>query len=147
MEAVVDRLRDAYAALGRGESGAALAMLAPDCEWHESDELPGAGALRGREAVGAFLESFLESWDRFDQRIESVRIAGDRVVLQIHLRAVGRASGLELDTRYAHVWTIADGLGARVDAYRDPAEVPAELREGSSAPTSPSASATDQNAT
>ena len=30
------------------------------------------------------------------------------------------ASGLELDTRYAHVWTIRDGLGVRVDAYRDP---------------------------
>ena len=47
---------------------------------------------------------------------------GDRIGLVIHLTAVGRASGLELDTRYAHVWTMrAFRQRVQVDAYRDPA--------------------------
>jgi len=145
MDAVVEKLRSAYAALGEGDKNAALAMLAADCEWHESGELPGGSVLRGRQAVGEFLDSFLESWERFDQTIEDCRLQGNRVLLLIHLRAVGRASKLELDTRYAHVWTIRDGLGARVDAYRDQEEARADFaREASTTPAAPPAAESDQ---
>ena len=141
-------LREAYAALGRGDESRALAMLAPDCEWRESAELPGAGALSGRDAVAAFLREFLESWERFEQQIEDVVVHGDRIGLSIHLTAVGRASGLELDTRYAHVWTMRDGLGVRVDAYRDPDAIrPALFADASRTPATPSASDPTQNAT
>ena len=148
MDALVAELTEAYAALGRGDEKAALAMLAPDCVWCESAELPGADALHGREAVAAFLREFLESWETFEQEIEDVVVEGSRIGLAIHLTAVGRASGVELDTRYAHVWTMRDGLGARVDAYRDPAAVrSALLGEASPTPATPSASDTSQNAT
>ena len=148
MEALVDKLTDAYAALDRGNENAALAMLAPDCVWCESAELPGADALNGRDAVAAFLREFLESWETFEQEIEDVVVEGSRIGLAIHLTAVGRASGVELDTRYAHVWTMRDGLGARVDAYRDPVAVrSALLPDESPTPAAPSASDTSQNAT
>jgi ketosteroid isomerase-like protein len=147
MDTDVARLKDAYAALGRGDESAALAMLAPDCEWRESAELPGADVLRGREKVAEFLRIFLESWERFEQVVEDVVTAGDRIGLAIHLTAVGRASGVELDTRYAHVWTMRDGLGARVDAYRDAEALrPAVLGE-SSTPATASPSDSAQNAT
>jgi ketosteroid isomerase-like protein len=147
METVVKRLEEAYAALGRGDEQAALAMLAPDCEWQESAELPDVDAVHGRDAVAVFLREFLESWGRFEQVIEDVVVEGDRVGLSIHLTAVGRASRLELDTRYAHVWTIRDGLGVRVDAYRDPEAMRAALSSGTSrSPESPTASDTTQNA-
>jgi ketosteroid isomerase-like protein len=146
MDTVVKRLEDAYAALGEGDEQAALAMLAPDCQWQESAELPGVDALHGRDAVAAFLREFLEPWERFEQRIEDVVVEGDRIGLSIHLTAVGRASGLELDTRYAHLWTIRDGVGVRVDAYRDPEAMRAELfGEASRAPASPRESDATQN--
>jgi hypothetical protein len=143
----IDRLKDAYRALGDGDESAALAMLDPDCEWRESPELPGADVLRGRAAVAEFLKQFLESWERFEQTVDDVVVAGDRIGLAIHLTAVGAASGLELDTRYAHVWTMRDGLGIRVDAYRDPEAIRSALLEDSTAPATPSASETSQNAT
>jgi hypothetical protein len=146
VETEVERLKDAYAALGRGDESAALAMLDPDCEWRESAELPDVSAVRGRDAIAAFLREFLESWDRFEQTVEEVVVRGDRVGLVIHLRAVGRASGVELDTRYAHIWEMRDGLGVRVDAYRDPGAARSVLAE-SQAPATPSASDTAQNAT
>jgi ketosteroid isomerase-like protein len=143
----VARLRHAYTALGRGDESAALAMLAPDCEWRESAELPGADALCGREAVAEFLRHFLESWERFDQTIEEEVVRGDRIGLLIHLTAVGRSSGVELDTRYAHIWTMRDGLGVRVDAYRDPAALRSVLGAASDTPAAPSASDASQKAT
>jgi uncharacterized protein len=147
MDTDVARLKDAYAALGRGDESAALAMLAPDCEWRESAELPGADVIRGREAIAEFLRVFLESWDRFEQTIEDVVVEGGRIGLAIHLTAVGRASGVELDTRYAHVWTMRDGLGVRVDAYRDAEALRPAVLADSSDPATPSPSDATQNAT
>jgi uncharacterized protein len=143
----VARLKDAYAALGEGDQSAALAMLAPDCEWRESAELPGVATVRGRDAIGNFLADFLDPWERFHQVIEDVVVRGDQVGLIIHMTAVGRASGLELDTRYAHVWTMRDGLGVRVDAYRDPDAARSALEDESHTPAAPSASESTQNAT
>ena len=147
MDTEVARLKEAYAALGEGDESAALAMLAPDCEWRESAELPGAEVFHGRDAIADFLRHFLESWERFEQQVEEVVVEGDRIGLAIHLTAVGRASGVELDTRYAHVWTMRDGLGVRVDAYRDPEAIRSVLAPESQTPASPSASETAQNAT
>jgi uncharacterized protein len=143
----VARLKDAYAALGQGDQSAALAMLAEDCEWHESAELPGVATVRGREAIADFLADFLDPWERFHQVIEDVVVRGDRVGLIIHMTAVGRSSGVELDTRYAHVWTMRDGLGVQVDAYRDPEAARSALDDESHAPAAPSPSETTQNAT
>ena len=147
MDTDVERLKQAYTALGEGDQSAAIAMLAPDCEWFESAELPGVDAVRGRAAIAHFLADFLDPWERFHQVIEDVVVRGDRVGQMIHMTAVGRASGVELDTRYAHVWTMRDGLGVRVDAYREPAAARSALADESQAPAAPSPSESTQNAT
>lgn len=108
-----------YEALNHGDIDGALAVLAPDVEWHESAALPDAGVFRGRDAVRAFLEQFLESWQELHQEIEEVVVEGDRAALMIHLTARGRGSGAQVDARYAHVWTLRDAEGVRVDAYDD----------------------------
>ena len=147
MDTDVERLEQAYTALGEGDQSAAIAMLAPDCEWFESAELPGVDAVRGRAAIARFLADFLDPWERFHQVIEDVVVRGDRVGLMIHMTAVGRASGVELDTRYAHVWTMRDGLGVRVEAYRDPASARSALADESQDPAAPSPRESTQNAT
>ena len=115
----VQAVRDSYGALNSGDIEATLAVTAPDVEWHESSALPDAGVYRGRDALRAFLEDFLESWERFHQVVEEVVVEGDRVALMIHLAARGRGSGADVDARYAHVWTLRDGRAVRVDAYYD----------------------------
>jgi uncharacterized protein len=113
-------LRRSYEALNRGDAKAALEALDVDAVWRESAELPGGTELRGREDVLSFLEDFLAQWREFRQEIEDTVVAGDRVAVLIHLTAVGRASGIEVDTRYAHVWTMRERKGVEVNAYRDP---------------------------
>ena len=123
-----ERVRASYDALNRGDVQHALEALAPDAEWHESEALPDTGAYHGREAIGEFLDGFLESWERFHQEVEEVVEEGDRVAVMIHLRARGKGSGADVDARYAHVWTLRDELGVRVDAYYDRDEAIAGLR-------------------
>lgn len=115
----VQILRDAYEALNRGEIARALSVLDPDAEWSEHSDLPEAATYRGRDSIRAFLEGYLESWEDFHQETEDVIDAGERVAVLLHLAARGKGSGIEVEARYAHVWTMREGKGVRVDAYAD----------------------------
>jgi ketosteroid isomerase-like protein len=115
----VNTVRASYEALNRGDIDATLSALDPDAVWRDSPELPGGGEFRGRQALRGFLEDFLAEWRELHQEVEETIVAGDRVAVLIHLTAVGRASGIEVDTRYAHIWTMREGKGIRVDGYRD----------------------------
>jgi ketosteroid isomerase-like protein len=121
-----DTIRDSYAALNNRDLQRALAALHRDAVWSESAELPGGDEFVGREAIEEFLEGFLEQWDVFHQRVESTLQRGDRVLVNIEMKAVGSGSGAEVGVRYAHLWTMRDGLGERVDAFYDPGQA---LRE------------------
>jgi ketosteroid isomerase-like protein len=118
-ETMVDTIRASYGALNNGDVQVALDALHRDAIWHESSELPGGDEFEGREAIEEFLEGFLEQWDVFHQQVESTLHAGDRVLVNIHLTAVGRESGAEVNARYAHLWTMREDRAVRVDAYYD----------------------------
>lgn len=119
-ETEVDTLRRSYAALNDGDVDTALAALDDAAVWYESPELPGGDVFHGREAVRSFLSEFLADWRQFHQEVEDVvKAEDDRFAVLIHLTAVGRMSGIEADTRYAHVWTMRDGKGIKVEGYRD----------------------------
>jgi uncharacterized protein len=132
-------VKRSYEALNRGDVDGALAALDEDAEWHEISTLPDAGVYKGRETIRRFLASFMESWEEFAQRIEDVVQTGERVGLFIHLTASGRESGIAVDRRYAHVWTIRDGRGVRVDAYDDPAIAREALSRVADTPQTPAA--------
>ena len=128
--AEVARLTRSYDQLNEGDVDAAVDALHQDAVWEESGALPGEDSMfRGREQIREFLAGFLDAWSDFRQEIEEVVTAGERVALLIHLHATGRGSGADVDARYAHVWTLRDGLGVRVDAYRDQAEAREALAE------------------
>jgi ketosteroid isomerase-like protein len=126
-ESVARPVLGSYEALNRGDVEGTLAVLDEDVTWRESAELPGGGELRGRDAVGAFLAEFLETWERFDQRVTDAYVRGERVLAVLSMSGVGRASGVEVETSYAHLWTLRDGLAVRVDAYRDVAAARAAI--------------------
>ena len=128
-EADLRALEKAYEALNAGNAQAALDVLDADAEWHESPYIPDTGVYHGRAEIGAWLGEFLESWEEFHQEVEEVVDAGDRAVLFLHLVARGRLSGATVDARYAHVWTMRNGKGVRVDGYVDRDEALEAARE------------------
>jgi uncharacterized protein len=113
----VEILRDAYEALNDGDIERALAVLDEDAEWSEHSDLPEAGTYRGRDAIRTFLESFLESWQDFDQEMEELITGGPCVLIMLRSRQRGKGSGVAVEAQYAHLWTMEDGRGVRVDAY------------------------------
>jgi ketosteroid isomerase-like protein len=126
----VETVRASYEALNRGDIDGSQEALHPDVEWRESRELPETGVYHGRASVRRFLEEFLESWDEFRQDVEEVIEADGKVVVFLHLSARGRESGVSVDARYAHVWTMRDGKAVRVDAYYDREEALEAARSG-----------------
>jgi ketosteroid isomerase-like protein len=122
-----DTIVAAYESLNERDIDAAMEALAEDAEWHESEVLPDTGVYQGRDAIRAFLTDFLASWERFHQTVEEVRQAGDRVLVMIHLEATGKGSAADVDAGYAHLWTVSEGRGVRVDAFYDRDEALAAL--------------------
>lgn len=116
-ESDLETVVSSYEAVNRGDIEAAMEALAEEAEWHESGVLPEPQVHRGRAAIVAFLTDFLAQWERFEQEIAETRVAADRIAVFIHLTATGRGSTAEVDARYAHIWTMRDGKGVRVDAY------------------------------
>ena len=112
-------LRNAYEALNRGDVAGAMAVVDEDAEWHEHSDLPEAGSYVGRDTIREFLEHFLESWQEFHQETEELIPAQQRVLIFLHLLARGKGSGIPVETRYAHLWTMREGRGVRIDAYYD----------------------------
>jgi ketosteroid isomerase-like protein len=123
-----DVIRSSYAAMNRGEVEAALAALHPDAVWNESPELPGADRFQGREEIERFLRGFLEQWETFHQEVTSVIVERERALAMITLTAIGRESGAQVRARYAHLWTMREGLGVEVDAFYDVEKALRELR-------------------
>jgi len=128
MTDTLGQLRDSYAALNRRDIEGTVAVLDEDARWVEHSDLPEAGSYRGRETIRAFLEHFLDSWDRFEQQIEDVREEQECVLLFIRLTARGKGSGIDVESRYAHLWLMQEGRGVRVDAYYDRESALAALR-------------------
>jgi ketosteroid isomerase-like protein len=119
MTDTVAQLRESYEALNRRDIDGTMAVLDEDATWEEHSELPEAGSYHGRGTIRRFLEQFLDSWDEFEQQIEEVHAEEDCVLLFIRLTASGRGSGIDVESRYAHLWTMRGGRGVRVDAYYD----------------------------
>ena len=128
MSDTVEQLKGSYDALNRRDIDGTVAVLAEDAKWVEHSDLPEAGSYRGREAIRGLIEHFLESWDRFEQQIEEVRTDDECVLLFIRLLARGKGSGIDVESRYAHLWVMHDGVGVRVDAYYDRDSALAALR-------------------
>jgi len=113
----VDIVREGYEAWNRGDLEAMFAVIDPEVEWQLPDSGMNTGTYRGHEGVRELMESYLEAFERFTIELEQVFEAGDQVVAFVRAVARGRASGIDIETRPAHVWTIRGGKGVRMEVF------------------------------
>ena len=121
-EANVEALQRGYDALNRGELSDVLELLDPDIEWHEPEPSPEVGTHDGRESFERFLGSWIASFEEFRVEPEQVVERGDKLIAVVRQSGRGRAGGVEIDARLAHVWTIKDGRAVSWEALADPDE-------------------------
>jgi ketosteroid isomerase-like protein len=90
----VELLRRYYDSWNQGDTGAVIAALADDVEWHGHPRLPEPGPYTDPEAVGRWMDQFREAWGEL--RAEPVELieSGDGVVALVHMTGRGRGSGV-----------------------------------------------------
>jgi ketosteroid isomerase-like protein len=72
---------------------------------------------RGHHGMRRYWESFQDAMDEIRIQPERLCVAGEAVVVAMHLTAKGRRTAIAVEQRTAGVWTICDGKVLRVRAY------------------------------
>ena len=119
----VDVVREAYAAVGRGDIPALLDLLTDDVEWtlQGPSVIPVAGTRYGREGVVEFF-SLLGETVEFQQFEPREFVAqGDTVVVLGFERNLIKPTGRTFEQEWAHVYTLRDGKIAKHRALEDTA--------------------------
>ena len=108
-------LRSGYEAFNRGDFKAAVELMHPDIEMQRAQSAPDPEPVRGVEAIRAWMQP-----DIFEeQHVDLVEIVenGDKIFVEGQFRVRARGSGIQIDDRAWHVWTIRDGKAARLEFY------------------------------
>jgi len=104
----------------RGLIGTASERAVPTVEFDFTDVYPDRPVLRGVEEMRRFRET--GPWSGSPVHIEAERffdVDDERVLAFVRVKATGRDSGVEVELKPAHLFTIRDGLLVRFKAYRD----------------------------
>jgi ketosteroid isomerase-like protein len=117
----------AYEAYGVGDRAEAEAIFDSNVVMNPSDERPSYGF----DAMRSNMESWASAFDELEVTAEEFIDAGDRVLVTAYHRGRGRASGVEVDTRFYELYTLRDRKVVRVDEFTDRPEAldAAGLRE------------------
>jgi hypothetical protein len=105
-------LQRAYDAFNARDIDGALALMQPDVDWPNGME---GGRELGHDAVRAY---WTRQWQLIDPHVEPESISDDdqgRVVVEVHQVVRDLDGALLADQRVQHVYTLRDGLIARMD--------------------------------
>jgi ketosteroid isomerase-like protein len=93
-------------------------LLDPDMVWDVSHmPLPDAATFSGRPGLVEFLDAWTESFASEHVDAEEILDLGDQVLVVIRHSGQGKASGIEIDQRFAMLWTVLDGRATRMEMY------------------------------
>ena len=117
MELDVELVRDILDALNRGDVDGMLGRMDPEFEWRPLESSPVARVYHGHENVRRYVEDWLSTFDGVRLDLENPAELAGCVVADVHAHGRGRASGLEIETRFCQVCTIRSGTAVRMDEY------------------------------
>jgi len=120
----VELARRAFEAIGTDGLAAALDFLDPEIEFEPPHEaLEQRGTFKGHAAVADRWDLLLEPFDDVRMELDELIEADDETVLAVfRIHARGKASGVPVEMRLAHLITVRDGKAVRMKAYLDPEE-------------------------
>ena len=111
----LEAVRQVYDEWGRGNWTPRFDFYDEAMEWGWSDEFPGiAGVYHDPATRNRRLQEWLQEWDDWRCEAEELIVHDDKVVALCRYRGRGKGSGVEVETRGAHVWTLRDGKVIRL---------------------------------
>jgi ketosteroid isomerase-like protein len=95
-------------------------LIDPDMVWDMSRvELPDASSYIGpAEFRDDFMKTWLEVFATEQLEPREIIDAGERIVVMVDEHAQGKASGIEVNQRFAMVWTLRGGRAVRMEVFR-----------------------------
>ena len=114
----VEIVKENFDAFERGGLDALRDRLAPDFEIGDRVVPEGSPAARGPEALAQTVAELRDAFGdvRF-QPLEFVDL-GERVLVRVRIEGAAAGGELAIEEDIAHLYTLRDGLIARLDIYR-----------------------------
>jgi uncharacterized protein len=123
--AVVRRLYQA-----RGDPEVIRQVLASDVRWEVVDGFPYGGVYVGLDRVlGDFFGRLFTDFDEFVANGSEFFESGERVIALGNYSGRARRSGKRFTARFAHVWTLQDGLIVRLQQCADTVQLARALAD------------------
>lgn len=104
-----ETLRKVYAALNRNDIAAMVEAFDPQMEWTDPDDSPMVGTYRGLEVVTAHMTKARATWAEGSCEPEQFIVAGDRVIVFVHVHVRLKDATEWLEGSLADVYTFRDG--------------------------------------
>jgi ketosteroid isomerase-like protein len=116
----VELARSALDAFHRRDRAAFIGLCDPYYEWVPPADWPETAAIRGPEAVWAFLIELDEPWEAGEYEIaELIDCENGSVVMHVRRRVRGKTSGVEAEFDYWHVGASRNGKALRSEWFGD----------------------------
>jgi ketosteroid isomerase-like protein len=112
----VQIVREIWDAFERG--GFPAERFADDAEWHTASDMPDSEVCRGPAEIQRMLADGWENVVDPGLRVEELIDAGARVLVRWRGWGKGRASGIQIDWREAHLYELREGVVVTVREYR-----------------------------
>ena len=115
---VVRRLYEA-----RGNPEIIRQVLAPDVRWEVVPGFPHSDVYLGLNGVFDFFTRLFSDFENWHTEPSELFETGDRVIALGTYSARAKATGKSFNARFAHVWTMRNGLIARLQQCADTAQL------------------------
>jgi ketosteroid isomerase-like protein len=135
MSDLIQSVKNAYAAFGRGDVASIMSQLTPDVSWEleAPPEVSIAGIRKGQEAVKGFFQAIAN--DHVDPKLEIAEYlaSADAVAAFGRYKCTLRATGKYVDSPIAHLFKFRDGKIVRFVDYTDTAALVEASRSSAAA--------------
>jgi ketosteroid isomerase-like protein len=116
----MQRLREGYEALNRGEWDRSGEFMHPEISWNfiEGQGPDAPQTVTGPDRIVDFWSSFFAAWEEWEMVPEDFAEAPDgRILVSVHFHARGAGSGFPMELDYWQAIEMREGRVYRVDNY------------------------------
>jgi uncharacterized protein len=113
----------------RGNPDIVKTVLAPDVRWEVVEGFPYSGVYQGLNGVSDFFTRLFGDFEDWHTEPTEIFEAADRVIGLGFYSGRGKATGGTFKARFAHVWTVRDGVIVRLQQCADTVQLAKALRQ------------------
>jgi ketosteroid isomerase-like protein len=113
----------------RGNPDIVKTVLAPDVRWEVVEGFPYSGVYEGLNGVSDFFTRLFGDFEDWHTEPAEIFESGDRVIGLGFYSARAKATGRTFKARFAHIWTMQDGVIVRLQQCADTVQLAKALRQ------------------